>query len=284
MPLIGTPDKRGVGSEGGGGEDAESSAARADLGRGPTAGRRRARRAPPTTAGPRCRRAGCGRRWWRRWRTARRRPRRSGSTTPTNRRCPGPDRLPSGRPSRGRRARAATASWWPRSRGRGPGRSAPGPGGGGRRLVIWAQISAVLRSCQTMARWDGCPVRRSQATTVSRWLVMPMARTTRSWSFSRPPTSVEGGTDLEPDLVRILFDPSGPGVMGGQLGIGLVDDPGSLVDDERPHAGGPGVHGDSHQRRGGHGRTVASERDTLGPRCARAEQSFANLRERASTW
>ncbi len=62
-----------------------------------------------------------------------------------------------------------------------------------------------------------------------------------------PSDLVEGGTDLEPDLVRILFDPPGPGVIGRQLGIGLVDDPGRLVDDERPHAGGPGVHGDSHQ-------------------------------------
>ena len=35
--------------------------------------------------------------------------------------------------------------------------------------------SAVRRSCQTMARWIGWPVRRSQITPVSRWLVMPMA-------------------------------------------------------------------------------------------------------------
>ena len=36
-------------------------------------------------------------------------------------------------------------------------------------------MSAVRRSCQTMARWMGWPVRRSQMTQVSRWLVMPMA-------------------------------------------------------------------------------------------------------------
>ncbi|MNT90064.1 hypothetical protein D3C72_2308980 [compost metagenome] len=30
------------------------------------------------------------------------------------------------------------------------------------------------RSCQTMALWIGLPVSRSQTTTVSRWLVMPM--------------------------------------------------------------------------------------------------------------
>ncbi len=38
-----------------------------------------------------------------------------------------------------------------------------------------AQMSAVRRSCQTMARWIGCPVARSHTTVVSRWLVMPIA-------------------------------------------------------------------------------------------------------------
>ncbi len=40
-----------------------------------------------------------------------------------------------------------------------------------------SQRAAVRRSCQTMARWRGRPVRRSHATTVSRWSVMPMAAT-----------------------------------------------------------------------------------------------------------
>ena len=38
-----------------------------------------------------------------------------------------------------------------------------------------AQISAVRRSCQTMARCTAWPVARSHTTVVSRWLVMPMA-------------------------------------------------------------------------------------------------------------
>ena len=38
-----------------------------------------------------------------------------------------------------------------------------------------AQMSAVRRSCQTIAGWIGWPVLRSQISTVSRWLVMPMA-------------------------------------------------------------------------------------------------------------
>ena len=38
-----------------------------------------------------------------------------------------------------------------------------------------SQRAAVRRSCQTIARWSGSPVRRLKATTVSRWLVMPIA-------------------------------------------------------------------------------------------------------------
>ena len=38
-----------------------------------------------------------------------------------------------------------------------------------------AQMSAVRRSCQTMARWTAWPVARSHTTVVSRWLVMPIA-------------------------------------------------------------------------------------------------------------
>ena len=34
---------------------------------------------------------------------------------------------------------------------------------------------AVRRSCQTIALWIGLPVALSQMTTVSRWLVMPIA-------------------------------------------------------------------------------------------------------------
>ena len=37
-----------------------------------------------------------------------------------------------------------------------------------------SQRAAVRRSCQTSARWSGSPVSGSHATTVSRWLVMPM--------------------------------------------------------------------------------------------------------------
>jgi hypothetical protein len=42
-------------------------------------------------------------------------------------------------------------------------------------LISRSQAAAVRRSCQTMAGWIGSPVARSQMTTVSRWLVTPMA-------------------------------------------------------------------------------------------------------------
>ena len=45
-----------------------------------------------------------------------------------------------------------------------------------------AQISAVRRSCQTMARCTAVPVARSHTTVVSRWLVMPIAA--MSFAFS----------------------------------------------------------------------------------------------------
>ena len=38
-----------------------------------------------------------------------------------------------------------------------------------------AHSGSPRRSCQTMARWMGSPVRRFHSTVVSRWLVMPMA-------------------------------------------------------------------------------------------------------------
>ena len=36
-------------------------------------------------------------------------------------------------------------------------------------------MSAVRRSCQTMARWMACPWSRPHTTVVSRWLVIPIA-------------------------------------------------------------------------------------------------------------
>ncbi len=48
---------------------------------------------------------------------------------------------------------------------------------------IASQKDAVRRSCQTIAGWIGRPEARSQTTTVSRWLVIPIAATS---SRARP--------------------------------------------------------------------------------------------------
>ncbi len=53
-----------------------------------------------------------------------------------------------------------------------------------------AQRAAVRRSCQTIALAYGSPVVRSQATTVSRWLVMPIAATCSAPTLSTTSSSV----------------------------------------------------------------------------------------------
>ena len=55
----------------------------------------------------------------------------------------------------------------------------PGPVANEREMAGLGQLArsapAVRRSCHTIARWHGRPVDRSQATAVSRWLVIPIA-------------------------------------------------------------------------------------------------------------
>ncbi len=60
---------------------------------------------------------------------------------------------------------SATRSSWPASRSR-------------------LQMSAVRRSCHTIARRGEPSVSRSQSSTVSRWFVMPMAVTSSPWLAS----------------------------------------------------------------------------------------------------
>ena len=80
------------------------------------------------------------------------------------------------------------------------------------------QAAAVRRSCHTMARCSGSPVRRSQATTVSRWLVMPMARATRPAGrpAGRPPRPAWPGPAVQIS-VGVVLDPARPGVVLGEL-------------------------------------------------------------------
>jgi hypothetical protein len=44
-------------------------------------------------------------------------------------------------------------------------------------------VSAVRRSCHTIARWIGAPVFRSQTTVVSRWFVIPIAASASRVTF-----------------------------------------------------------------------------------------------------
>ena len=105
-----------------------------------------------------------------------------------------------------------------------------------------SQRCAVRRSCHTIALPYGTPVVRFQATTVSRWFVMPIAPT-RSRPTSRDDV-VEGLDDGRPDLLRIVFDPAGFGVVLRELAVRrnrrcVADEHGPT-----PDAGRTGVDGD----------------------------------------
>ena len=80
-----------------------------------------------------------------------------------------------------------------------------------------SQRAAVRRSCQTIARCRGSPVRRSQATTVSRWLVMPMAAT--GAAPTRPTTSASVAATAVPDLVGVVLDPARLREVLGELAV-----------------------------------------------------------------
>ena len=85
-------------------------------------------------------------------------------------------------------------------------------------FFITAQMSAVRRSCQTMALWIGLPVARSQMTAVSRWLVMPMA--IGMLPRDRASATMADVTSMSclPDIFRIVFDPAVSRKMLRELG------------------------------------------------------------------
>ena len=106
-----------------------------------------------------------------------------------------------------------------------------------------SQRAAVRRSCQTIARCRGSPVRRSHTTTVSRWLVMPIAAT-GSLELARP-RSASVACDAVPDLVGVVLDPPGLREVLRELAVArhvVV----AAVGEDGPaaHAGGAGVDGD----------------------------------------
>ena len=105
------------------------------------------------------------------------------------------DRAEQGVARRPRPSSAASGTWCRRSRRRARARCARGTSARGPASRSSSQRPAVRRSCQTIARCSGSPLSRSQATAVSRWLVMPMP------SRSSP---VDAGV-----LERLVADPLG---------------------------------------------------------------------------
>ena len=68
--------------------------------------------------------------------------------------------------------------------------------------------SAVRRSCQTIARWTGRPVERSQTTVVSRWFVIPIARSAGGPIPAAGQRLFGCGEHRHPDLFGIVLDPA----------------------------------------------------------------------------
>ena len=90
------------------------------------------------------------------------------------------------------------------------------------------------RSCQTIARWIGSPVERSQTTTVSRWLVMPIAATSAAFRLRRL-ERLDGHVALaRPDFLGIVLDPAGLRKVLLEFALSDGDDFAGLVEDNRP--------------------------------------------------
>ena len=86
-----------------------------------------------------------------------------------------------------------------------------------------SQMSAVRRSCQTIARRGEPSVSRSHSRTVSRWLVMPTACSSVAVvRRERRAGGLQGGL---PDLLGGVLDPARLGEVLGELLVALGDDP-----------------------------------------------------------
>ena len=236
MPLTGMPAGRAAPA----GRDADAAARRVRRRGGGRSARAAGRTARRPTPAARCRTASSGWRSSSRWR----RPRRpSGSRSATCR----PSRAPGRRRPARRRRRSSHSNLVPLKYG-----SSTSPVR--RRTRSRAPCSAssshrcaVRRSCQTIAWPYGRPVDRSHATTVSRWLVIPIAATDAGAGSlddldQRRPSGI-------PDLDRVVLDPAGAREVLGELAVRR--DAGRAVDRDRTAAdpGRAGVDGD-HARAG----------------------------------
>ena len=90
--------------------------------------------------------------------------------------------------------------------------------------------AVVRRSCQTMARWTGRSVARSQSTTVSRWLVIPMP----AGCFPGGPKRLATGRERrQEEVLGIVLHPAGLRIVLGNLPIPAAEDAAILMDDQR---------------------------------------------------
>ena len=97
-------------------------------------------------------------------------------------------------------------------------------------------MESVRVSCQTMALWNGRPVRRSQTIAVSRWLVTPMASRSEVARPAWPQGAADDGLGAVPDLERVVLDPAGAGEQLLVLELVPGDRPPVVVEDDEPRA------------------------------------------------
>ena len=116
------------------------------------------------------------------------------------------------------RSASSHSNLMPRSTGRAPARCVSRTSGRRPPAASSSHRAAVRRSCQTIAVPYGSPVERFQATTVSRWLVMPIAATV-SPAPTRSTTSASVGRHRCPDLVGVVLDPAGLREVLGELPV-----------------------------------------------------------------
>ena len=114
-----------------------------------------------------------------------------------------------------------------------------------------AQSSAVRRSCQTIAGPSASPVRRSQKTIVSRWLVMPIA------AIRSAPPALSTISRAQSSVFRqissaIVLDPAGPRIMLGQLLLRRAEAGPVGREQHRPGAGRAFVDDEDRVRHGPH--------------------------------
>ncbi len=136
-----------------------------------------------------------------------------------------------------------------------------------------AQSGAVRRSCQTMARAIGLPVRRLQTTVVSRWLVIPIEA---SFLEEIRPALHRLADHCErhaPDLLGIVLHPAGLRVVLPELRVRPCHHAAAVVVDEDRGARGSLVDGKHEARLQGDPPTALTLRIQAGAYTRRVPRS-----------